>query len=166
MDAGYDAELWGDFAVALAGAAAALAGLLVVAVSINVREILADRHLPLRAATALIALTTPLIIALLVLVPGQSDTVLGLALLAVGVVAATSLALINSPFRLPPQRTLGMWALGTALPVALLVVPTVLAGLGVMLGALGGLYWLPVAAVAALVGGLLQAWVLLIEILR
>jgi len=35
-----------------------------------------------------------------------------------------------------------------------------------MLGALGGLYWLPVAAVAALVGGLLQAWVLLIEILR
>jgi len=166
VDPAYDAELWSDFAVALAGAAAALAGLLFVALSINVRVIVASRDLIWRAVTALTSMTTPLVISVLLLVPGQSDTVLGVALLAVGVLVGTLIAVLNSPFHLPPQRTLAMWAGGTAIPGALITIPTILAGLGVMLGSLGGLFWLPVAALAALLGGLLQAWVLLIEILR
>jgi hypothetical protein len=46
------------------------------------------------------------------------------------------------------------------------VVPIVLSGAGLLFKVLGGLYWLPVAVVASLVGGLTQAWVLLIEIVR
>jgi hypothetical protein len=50
--------------------------------------------------------------------------------------------------------------------MAMVIGPTLLAGLGLLLDSLGGLYWLSVAVLAAIIGGLAQAWVLLIEILR
>lgn len=98
--------------------------------------------------------------------PDISDTVLGLTLLVIGVVVGTTLALLNSPSDVKPERTLTVWALATALPTILFAVPTALAGLGLVLGSLGGLWWLPLAVIAAFLGGLIQAWVLLIEILR
>lgn len=52
------------------------------------------------------------------------------------------------------------------LPAVLLAVPTVLAGLGVLTDVGGGLSWLLLAVLAAFFGGINQAWVLLVEILR
>jgi hypothetical protein len=71
VDAGLDPAAWSDFAVAVAGAAAALSGLLFVAVSINLSRILAFSNLPARAAQTLIMLVTPLVVSLLVLIPAQ-----------------------------------------------------------------------------------------------
>ncbi len=166
MDAAYDPDPWKDFAVATAGAAAALAGLLAVAASINLREIIAGPRLPGRLATALVTLTAPLVIALLMLIPGQSDDLLGLELVVMGLLLGLMLGLLNWPSHLPPERTYRKWLLGSAIPVILLVGPTILAGAGLLIEGLGGLYWLPVAVIAAIIGGIGQAWVLLIEILR
>jgi modulator of FtsH protease len=166
VHAAYEVEQWHDFALAVAGAAAALAGLLVVAVSINVREIVAAPSLTRRAGGALASLTAPLVIALVVLIPSASPVVLGSLVLVAGVVTGIAL---GPSIRLPEpssQRTMVQWALGEFAPAVLLVVPACLAGLGLATSALGGLYWLPVAAVAGILGGLVQAWVLLIEILR
>jgi modulator of FtsH protease len=162
----FDPGAWSDFAVAVSGAAAALAGLLVVSISINVREIASDASLAPRAVTALVLLVTPLVAALCVLIPAQSTDTLGTELLAVGVVSGVVLARTSWPTELPPQRTIGSWFVGQAMWVLLLAVPLVLAGIGVLTTALGGLYWLPLAVVAGVIGGLIQAWVLLIEILR
>jgi hypothetical protein len=162
----FDPKEWTDFAVGVSGAAAALAGLLVVSISINVREIAGDRSLAPRAAAALGMLVTPLVTAICLLIPGQSQDALGIELLVIGVVSALVLTKQSWPTNLAPHRTLASWFIGQAMWVVLLVVPLLLAGIGLLVTGLGGLYWLPVSVAAGLIGGLLQAWVLLIEILR
>ena len=84
MGVAYAAEHWTDFGVATAGAAAALAGLLVVAVSINIERILQFPSLPHRAAQTLILFALPLVTALLLIVPGQPSTALACELLVTG----------------------------------------------------------------------------------
>src|ERR1700733_8606398 len=79
----YDISQWHDLFIAEAGAAAALAGLLFVAVSINLKQILAFPVLPARAAAALVTLIVALIVSTLALVPGQNRTVLGAELIIV-----------------------------------------------------------------------------------
>ena len=78
---------WESFYVAEAGASAALAGLLFVAVSINLERILKFPYLPNRALEALGLLVLVLVIASLMLVPGQSKIAIGIELLAIGIPA-------------------------------------------------------------------------------
>jgi modulator of FtsH protease len=134
--------------------------------SINLREILGDSRLPPRAAGALCMVVTPLVIAICLLIPSQSKTALGIELLGIGGAAAAVLPALNWPRHLGPARTPIQWLYGTGLPMTFVIVPTILAGAGVLISGLGGLYWLPIITLAALLGSLLQAWVLLIEILR
>jgi len=49
-------EAWTDFNVAMVGATAALAGLLIVAMSVNIGEIMKSVTLPPRAAASIAAL--------------------------------------------------------------------------------------------------------------
>jgi len=74
---------WTDFFVAQVGATAALEGLVIVAVSINLKQILAYAHLPGRAVEALVLLLGAMVIASLALIPGQTSHLLGIEILAV-----------------------------------------------------------------------------------
>ena len=78
---GYLASPWSDFSVAVVGSAAALTGLLFVAVSINIEQILAIGPLAGRALSTMILFVVPLVVGILILVPGQSVTALGLELI-------------------------------------------------------------------------------------
>ncbi len=147
VNAAYDAAQWHEFAVAVAGATAALLGLLFVATSINVREILSDSRNVHRAISTLVALATPLVIAVLLLIPGQPNTALGIELVVVGLLAGALLVPLNSLADLSPHRTKRQWLLASAVPIALLVVPTVIGGIGAATETLGGLYWLPAAVI-------------------
>jgi hypothetical protein len=62
---------WEPFFIASSGATAALAGLIFVAISINLDDILETPGLDRRALEALALLVGALILSLLVLVPGQ-----------------------------------------------------------------------------------------------
>jgi hypothetical protein len=54
-------DAWANFGVAVTAATAALIGLLVVALSINLRQIVGSEHLPTRALLALLLLVMPLV---------------------------------------------------------------------------------------------------------
>ncbi len=77
---------WHDFFLAAAGAAAVLAGLVFVGLSINLEMIMSNPTygLPGRALEALVLLVGVLIVTILLLVPTQGMVVAGAEVLAVG----------------------------------------------------------------------------------
>jgi hypothetical protein len=166
VDAAYDAEPWSDFAAGMAGAAAALAGLLFVAVSINIRTILAGHGIPRRAAQALVLLALPVFLSLVLLVPGQSDVALGIELLAISAVVVPAFGVLATPGTRAPEQSRASWLGTNVLPSAIVALAPAVAAIGLFTESLGGLYWLPVAVALALAAGLVNAWVLLVEILR
>ena len=163
MSAAYDNEQWIDLFVATAGASAALAGLVFVAVSINLENVLAGAGLPDRALATLTVLLAPLVVSILVLMP-QSSTALGVELLAVGL-ASVAAATAFTKRSLPPaaQRS---WVLGRTGTAVIGTAPYFVAGVTLLAEAGGGLYWAAGGVVAGVLGGVINAWVLLVEIRR
>lgn len=91
MSVAYDPEQWHDLFVAVAGASAALLGLLFVAVSINLERILSYKGLPERALETLLLLLGVLLVAIVGLIPEQSHVALGIELL---VIATAMIAIV------------------------------------------------------------------------
>jgi hypothetical protein len=81
---GNDPAAWAAFFTAVTGAAAALVGLLFVAVSINLDKILKNAMLPARAAETLAVLLFVVISSALALVP-QDVELLGAEILVIAV---------------------------------------------------------------------------------
>ncbi|HUJ05889.1 MAG TPA: hypothetical protein VLX31_07250 [Streptosporangiaceae bacterium] len=160
-----DPAPWHDLFVAIAGAAAALTGLLFVAVSLNLSRILEFRTLPTRAAETLSVLVGLLLVSIFVLVPGQGRTALGAEILGLGLV----LAGLMLPRRLGLPRDADdplIWTLVPILVITAGTVPMIAAGISVLAGGGGGLYWLVAEVVLALAGAIVNAWILLVEIVR
>jgi hypothetical protein len=159
------AAQWHDMFLAIAGAAAALAGLLFVAVSINLTRILEFEILPTRAVETLSIMVGLLLLAVIMLIPGQSTTVLGAEILALGL-GLTAL-LVPKRLRIPrnPDEPL-TWNLTPILIVTTGTLPLVIAGSSVLAGGGGGLYWLVPEVILGFVGSILNAWILLVEINR
>jgi hypothetical protein len=162
----YAADRWTDFGVGVAGASAALAGLVFVAVSINLSEILKYRNLPGRAGLTLILFVTPLIVGILLLVPGQPDAALGWELLVAGVVIGGSQLVINQRSGRSEKETQWTWLISRLIPAVTSCGCLILAGATLLAQAGGGLYWLVPSVLASIFFGLVNAWVLLVEILR
>ena len=161
----YDPGEWTDFFVASAGASAALAGLVFVAVSINVDRILQFRGLPERALATVLLLLSGVLVALICLIPGQSPKALAAELFVVSLVFAGTILRLMSPARADhdrnPVHVASHWLL-----VALGTIPFVVGAVSLFVEAGGGLYWVAAGVVLATAGAVANAWVLLVEILR
>ncbi len=166
MSSAYTAASWTEFGESVATASAALAGLLFIAVSINLRQILEIASLPSRAAQTLILFATPLVAALLLIVPGQARLALGLELLATGLVIGGAQVWLDLHAKRGPEDTIWRRMLGRVFPSVLSCACLGLAGATLIPAAGGGLYWLVPSVLAALIFGLINVWVLLVEILR
>jgi hypothetical protein len=161
---GYAPADWHDFFVAAVGASAALLGLLFVTISINLKQILEHRHLPGRAAGTLGTLLSVLLVCSFGLAPGQSNRTLGLEILATGALVATQAIWVSMGKRSEGDPL--TWTLGS---LPLLLFPALAfmgGGCSLLAGSGGGLYWILAGALLTFVAASVNAWVLLVEILR
>ncbi|MBS1843480.1 MAG: hypothetical protein JST53_03590 [Actinobacteria bacterium] len=166
MAVAYDPEQWHDLFVAMAGAAAALAGLLFVAVSINVDRIIKYDGLPERGLETLAMLLTALVVCVAGLLPGQSHAGLGVELLVIAIallaiMAKLPIAALPEGVEVPANYVLGRQVirLGGAILLAI-------GALAVLFAVAGGLYWIAAGIIVLTLAAVGNAWVLLVEILR
>jgi hypothetical protein len=167
---GYTTENWGDLFLAAAGATAALSGLIFVAVSVNIRPVLeADKKsggnfLTGRALEALVALLNVLVISIVGLTPTIPSGVFAAFILVVAAESAISPIRALQASRgqssvrgVDLLRLVTAWTLTASLAVA---------GITLAAGHGGGLFWLPAAFVVAVFVAAVNAWVLLVEVVR
>src|ERR1700733_14805165 len=138
----YDTTSWTTFFSAEAGASAALTGLLFVAVSINLSQIISTSLLTARAAKALLTLAGVLLTATLCLVPAQPSLLLGSELALTGlilwviIIKSQRTSSHNNPYITRSQKIFyAILAHGSTLPM-------VLAGVSLAIHRGAGLYWL------------------------
>jgi hypothetical protein len=161
---GYAQAGWHDLFVSAVGASAALLGLLFVAISINLEQILKHHNLPGRAAGTLGTLLSDLVVCSFGLAPGQSDRTLGAEILATGAIVATQAIWVS--LRKRDEGDPLSWTIGN---LSLLLIPELAfagGGSSLLAGAGGGLYWILAGTVLTFFAASVNAWVFLVEILR
>ena len=163
----YDAQSWQTFYVMVGGAAAALTGLLFVAMSIHAKEIIAHPLLSNRAVGTLISLLTQLALAGAVLAPGQSTLALGIE-----VEAAALFFLIftgSSVIRLRPHVRATRSRLRLRLEEfggATWILVFLASGLSLMLKAGGGFYLLAIVMLFMFGWNVYVSWSLIADVVE
>lgn len=159
----YDPSEWTDFFVASAGASAALAGLVFVAVSINIDRILKMQGVPERALETVLTLLGVVLVSLVMLMPGVGIETLGVLLLLLSLTLIAVAFQINGSTRAPAD---GEPHASRHLLRAMATVPVLAGALSLLTETGGGLYWIGAAVLLGTLAAVINAWVLLVEILR
>jgi hypothetical protein len=155
---------WGTFATVIGGGAAALTGLLFVAVSIRIDYIARSQELRNRAAQTLSLFGTVLVIAVLMAIPGQGYRTLGAELLALAVISSAGLYILDRRAKASRSDQAIARILQAVTPNTVTSVLLIAAGIVLVLGVPAGLYVLVAPVLAALVGGVASTWLLLTKI--
>ncbi|MDR3420549.1 MAG: hypothetical protein P4L80_04785 [Xanthobacteraceae bacterium] len=159
------AGAWANFFIAEVGAAAALSGLVIVAISINLQRILSFPQLPGRAAEMLILLVGALLACSFALVPRLAAESLWRRNPRRGVIDDGGPIVIQAR-QIPIMKTQPLsWWLWRHLIVLCAGVPVLVGGCLLVAGATGGIYWVATGVMATLAATVWNAWVLLVEIL-
>lgn len=156
---------WSEFNVAMVGATAALAGLVIVAASVNIAEIVKATTITARLAAGIAALVLALIVSALSLVPGISPVGLGVGVLvAAGGAGGFQLhaGAVIARDRDPGARARVMKSLLGFLPIAAYLV----AGVLLFIAPAAGLVAAALGCLAAIASAIVVSWVALVEVLR
>ena len=157
---------WQSFFATVAGVFAALTGLVFVALSINLKEILSIEGLSGRAGEAILLLLYPVFVGIIGIAPQSNIHSLGWQ---IGIPTALLLAfivkIIQSAIKLGKGRPI--YEIGTRITLA--VLPTfagLIASVMLITGMRGGFWTLLITVILCAISGVSDAWVLLVEILR
>jgi uncharacterized membrane-anchored protein len=162
-------EKWSTFAEIAGGASAALLGLLFVAVSIRIGVIARSKELRNRAAQTLALFVTVLFVAILLSIPGQSFRILGIELVALAAITGVAMLVLDrratagSSERDDRAHTVAS-ILDAVAPITVTSTLLLVAAVLLVSGLHAGLDVLVLPVLAALVGGVVSAWLLLTKI--
>lgn len=156
----FDIAAWSSYGVAVVSAAAALTGLLFVAVSVNSAWFRSSTAIRGRAGQALVLFTVPLVTGLLLLVPGQSTTALGIEIVLFALLSGRVLLALGSEEVKDGPRAIVL--VDRLSPRVIIATTLIIGGVSLIVGHFGGLYWLLAVHLCALLTGLLNAWVFLL----
>jgi hypothetical protein len=160
------AAAWANFFIAEVGATAALTGLIIVAVSINLQHILAFPQLPSRAIEMLIMLVGVLLACSFGLLPGQTLRIFGVEITGVGLFMTVPPIVIQArQISIMKSQPLNWWLWRHVLGLCS-GAPVLIGGVYLVTDATAGFYWLAAGVLATLAATVWNAWVLLVEILR
>jgi hypothetical protein len=155
---------WDTFAVVIGGAAGALIGLLFVSVSIRIEVISASPDFRSRGAATLSLFMSVLLVAILLVVPGQEAWELGAELLVLALALGGVLWWLNRRAAAHPSAQPISRILGTVSPDTITTVLLFAAGALLLAGIDEGVYVVIPAVIAAITGGVASAWLFLIRI--
>jgi len=155
---------WSNFLSAEIGASATLAGLIFVAVSINLSKILEFPGVPGRAAEALALLMGVLFVCTFGLAPNQSERSLGIEFLGVGSLLwiMTVILAVGQLRRKHPWR----WLISRFALCQCATLSFCIAGIALLLGHPSGMDWLVPGCIFSFAASMTSAWVLMVELLR
>ncbi len=157
---------WSTYLSAQASASASLTGLVFVAVSINLTHVISVPGLVGRAAESIIQLFGVFIISTTMLVPGQSVFALGVEILALAGTFWTLQVILQAIYMRRRKGHPLLWLVSRMVQTQLSSIPFFASGVLLIRGSPAGLYWLVPGCILSLVAGVLNAWVLLVEIVR
>jgi modulator of FtsH protease len=158
---------WAPFFETAAEASAGLVGLVIVAVSVNIRPILDQPHLPSRAGATIGALVLIMIGSLSALIPQSlgawGGEMLGFALVIWLQHVMTARLILRTHRQAPrPLREL-VAAIGLG---QVQMIPYLIGSAMALSGGATGVYWVVGGMLGTLALSVFSAWVLLVEILR
>jgi hypothetical protein len=158
-------KTWSEFNLAMVGATAALAGLVIVASSVNIAEIIKTRPLTARLAAGIAALVLAIVASALGLIPTITSMWFGVLLLVATVVAGmfqVQASRVIFADRDPAARArFAKSALGFAPIVAYLA-----SAVAVLLGHPSGLSLAAAGCILAIIAAIVISWIALVEVLR
>jgi hypothetical protein len=157
-------QAWENFAVIVGGAAAALLGLLFIAISIRVNVVASSLELRSRAAQILVLFGAVLVIAILLVVPGQPMTILGTEFVVLSLGMGVGLHILERRAGEPPGEQRAGPVLELVSPNTITAVPLLTAGIILICDQTWGLYVLVVPVLAAFIGGLANAWLFMVRL--
>jgi modulator of FtsH protease len=165
-------QVWESFFVTAGGAAAVLAGLIFVGISINLQKLLERTIVSRGAWVSLLTLMEVLLISLFVLIPEQSQVVLGIEMGGIGLICWVIICIVifyqfahsHRDGFLEGQTWQGRLAM--ILLSQLITVPFIIGGILLFLNNASGIYWALPGILSALPYSLYMGWVLTVEVNR
>ena len=162
----YDVSAWQNFFIVTGGAAAALAGLLFVAMSLHAKEIMGNRFFSSRAVGTLTSLASQLLISGAALIPGQPLFLLGVEVEAAALffVALLILQILTRGSEAPAVAARWTHRIMETVGGTIWLVLFNVAGVSLLLRAGGGLYLLAAVMFFMFAWNIYIAWILITEV--
>jgi len=157
---------WQTFLSVQAECAATLTGLVFVAVSINLKMILTSLGLPGRAAESLAQFLQVFFICSAILIPGQSAEALGVEIVVIALLSWALQTASQVNYARSRSGHPKWWLMTRIIVTHGSSIPLFTGAIYLLNGSSAGLYWLLPGFFFAFFAGILNAWILLIEILR